>query len=279
MVQRSVVTVGDTIRLSARIYNFSVADMPAGSTAHAQFFGQKYDQATGQLDGDAFFIGQSSVDAIPGFKSPSNEGTRPNWKMTSTTFNTANFSGKYLVFWVVVWGEDSQKNLLQELQGHGLTRNPSGMSFKQITDVPFESYSNNVGLYGTYSPLFVAPVNTPSVSGTTPALGDTRLLQANDVLVEATPTKAGEHSIMTVTIHNTTGGDFHSEPIVFYDGDPSGEGKPFDVQHIPFLAAGDTYIMHTNFQPETSGNHNIYVRVGSEAAVPSSLALTTLTVQ
>jgi hypothetical protein len=44
-------------------------------------------------------------------------------------------------------------------------------------------------------------------------------------------------------------------------------------QDIPYIAADDTYALLTFFLPQTSGRHDIYVRVGVEGAAaldPSS---------
>jgi hypothetical protein len=38
---------------------------------------------------------------------------------------------------------------------HGLTANPATVNYPQITAVPAETYSNNVGLYGANSPVFI----------------------------------------------------------------------------------------------------------------------------
>ena len=278
-IQRSVVTAGDVIQIQARVYNFSVADMPPGSSAHARFYGQEYDQSKASLAGDAFPIGEDNNGAIPGFNSLSNLGTLPNWKMASTTFDTKNYSGKFFVFWVVVWAEDADGKLLQEVEAHGLKQDPSTLTFKQITDVPVEDYSNNVGIYGTYTPFFVAPkISSSSTDALAAPIGDTRQLQTNDVLVEATPACAFERSWVRVTLHNTTGGDLRSEPVFFYDGDPASGGKAFDMQRIPFVAAGDTYALRTFLLPETSGPHNIFVRVGHQDINSSNPAITTLNV-
>jgi len=142
----SVATAGDVLRLQARVYNFSVADMPSGSSAHVRFYGQEYDSRTASLIGNGFLIGETNIGTIPGFNSPSNQGKLPNWKLATTTFDTSKYSGKFLVFWVVVWGTDADGNLMEEQEGHGFTQDPGKLTFEQITDVPVEEYSNNVGM-------------------------------------------------------------------------------------------------------------------------------------
>jgi hypothetical protein len=163
--QLSRATAGDTLQLQARVYNFSLADMPAGTQVHAQFYAQVYENA--RPVGDSFMIGEAVLGPLPGFNSASTNGTVPNWALASTTFDTGAFDQTkngdvYLIFWVVVWIQDGQGNILPELPGHGLTSgspppgcpfpppicppNPSSPApYTQITDVPIEDYSNNVG--------------------------------------------------------------------------------------------------------------------------------------
>lgn len=289
--QLSQATSGDVLLLRARVYNFSPTDMPSGSSVHVRFYGQLYDSEKASLSGDAFLIGEDKLAPLSGFHSLTtlgNSGNAANWKLASTKFNTTGYSGKFLVFWVVTWAEDGNGNLLAEQNGHGLTKNPRDLTFKQITDVPVEEYSNNVGMYDTYTPFYVAPDMNESVedqsgnilrgkrrrtissmAGGSGSLvqGDARSLQSSDVLVEATPVESRtERSWVTVTVHNTTGGELRSVPVVFYDGDPADDGKAFDLQRIPYMAADDTYALRTFFHPQISGRHDIYVRVGVEGA-------------
>lgn len=52
--------------------------------------------------------------------------------------------------------EDSGGNLAAEMPGHGLKSIPA-VNLTQITQVPFESYSNNVGMYGVHQPFYICP--------------------------------------------------------------------------------------------------------------------------
>jgi hypothetical protein len=128
--------------------------MPAGTQVHAQV----YENA--RPVGDSFLIGEAVLGPLPGFNSASTKGTVSNWALAGTTFDTGAFDQTedgdvYLIFWVVVWIQDGQGNILPELPGHGLTSgspppicppNPSSAApYTQITDVPIEDYSNNVG--------------------------------------------------------------------------------------------------------------------------------------
>jgi hypothetical protein len=150
--QLTQATAGDTLQLQARVYNFSLADMAAGTQVHAQFYAQRYENA--QLVGDSFLIGETTLPALCGFKSSSQACSgQPNWGLASTTFDTGAFGQTkagdvFLIFWVLVWMQDGQGNVVAELPDHGLTSSftPS-TTFAQITQVPIEAHSNNVGFY------------------------------------------------------------------------------------------------------------------------------------
>ena len=176
-------TAGDQLSLSARIYNYSLVDTNSASLAqpaasiHVRFYGQfscnsgvntenscigpnNTTCAANTLCGSSFLIGETQIASIPGFDSPSNQGTQPNWAITQpVNFDTTPYSNTYLAFWVVTWMEDANGNLIPEMPGHGLTANPAGMTFQQISQVPFESYSNNVGMYEVHSPFFIFPAS------------------------------------------------------------------------------------------------------------------------
>jgi hypothetical protein len=266
--QRSIATAGDTVLLQARVYNFSLADMAPATTIHVRFYGQEYENA--QLIGDSFLIGETSIGAIPGFKSKSTQGEAPNWALASHPFDTSAYADKHLVFWVVVWAEDGERNLMPELEGHGLTANPRSSSFTQITQVPTEDYSNNVGLYGTYTPFFVAPKQQ--------ALAEARA--APGQLVLAGIEVAADHVLLleerntvTVKVQNTAGTPLAAVPVVFYDGDPQQGGRVFDVQRIPRLRANASHALRTFFIPTTCGDHRIFVRAGHITASSDMEAL------
>ena len=116
-------TAGDVIQLQARVYNYSLADMPDGTRVHARFYAQRWDNTTHDFDGQAFVINELTLDPIPGFNSTANEGKNPNWVFAATTFDTAAHSDSYLVFWVLVWMELNGQ-LVPEVEGMGSRRSP-----------------------------------------------------------------------------------------------------------------------------------------------------------
>ena len=87
-----------------------------------------------------------------------------NWVLASTNFDTTGRANQSIGFWVVVWMEDGNGNLVQELASHGLTGNPSGATssfaaitqFEEMVNNPLKqqptdpdqiSFSNNIGFY------------------------------------------------------------------------------------------------------------------------------------
>jgi hypothetical protein len=67
---------------------------------------------------------------IPAFNSPIYDvhgHQLPNWVLASTTFDTTGRGGQSLIFWVVVWAQDANGNLVAELPGHGLTAVPGSL--------------------------------------------------------------------------------------------------------------------------------------------------------
>jgi hypothetical protein len=105
--------------------------------------------------------------------------------------------------------------------------------------------------------------------------GDPGALQASDIQVKAAPVQSKSHrSWVTVSVHNTTGGELHDVPVVFYDGDPADGGKSFDFQRIAYIAPDDTYALSIPFHPQISGSHDVYVRVGYKGASAAPVSTT-----
>jgi hypothetical protein len=211
--QLTTATAGDQLRLQARVYNYSLVDMPTGTQADVRFYGQVYDN--GNLVGNSFLIGEDVIGPIPGFNSTSTNGEAPNWTLAGTTFDTTGRANQYLIFWVLVWMLAGDGNLLPELEDHGLTQNPAPLSFAQITDVPTEPYSNNVGFYGYNSPFYVAAPDS-ALAGPPVQEGD---LIIDRLSIPTTPilldgkTKISAH-LSTEDTH------LGSLLVAFYDGDP-----------------------------------------------------------
>jgi hypothetical protein len=254
---------GDLLSLSARIYNFSLKDTNDPGLAHpakaihVRFYGQQY--CSGDLCGDAFLIGETQISSIPGFKSQDS----PNWTLASVPFDTTNYANIYLAFWVLVWMEDANGNLVPEMPDHGLTRNLEGVSLAKITDVPIEAHSNNVGMYGVHSQFFVAPPTT---------LGDAAL--SNPGNLEAISLSLANRKVPIETrvalMSQIKAGNegASSITVAFYDGDPKQDGTLFDLQHVSHIAADGTYALRGSYTPQSCGPHTIFVVAQGRAASP-----------
>jgi hypothetical protein len=54
--------------------------------------------------------------------------------------------------------------------------------------------------------------------------------------------------------------------VFFYEGDPDNGGEAFEVEHVPFLEAGASYLTRVGYQPKTSGVHDIVVVAHADGA-------------
>lgn len=152
------------------------------------------------------------------------------------------------------------------MPGHGLTAIPISTNIKQITDVPIQPYSNNVGMYGVYSPFFIFPQPDPGAPLTTPGkIGSIAL--AGDEQIQL-----GQHNKITAHI-NVTGGDLGPLTVAYYNGKPGNGGKLFDVQRVAHVAANGAYQHRVFFHPDACGDYILYAQVfgpGIRASVGQS---------
>lgn len=260
---------GDQLNLTVRVYNYSLANTP--DPVQVRIYGQLYCSsgsssepscvdpsqsqpcAGGTLCGPSFEIGQTQIPGIPGFKSESDgQGSYlPDWTTATVPFDTTKYSGDYMVFWVVVWMQDASGNLVQEMPGHGLTDIP-GPDITSILDVPIESHSNNVGLYGDYHQFYIAPQG--SLPGSSQSPGS---LESADLITF--PQAALDQQVpVEITIHAGTGGPADHVNVAYYDGDPANGGSLLDFQQISHIAPGMLYTHRELFTPDSCGVHTIY---------------------
>ena len=248
---------GDAISLQARVYNYSLADMPQGSTVHVRFYGQQWDEQMGNFTGAAFTIDELILAPIPAFG-----GQEPNWVLATTTFDTASYADRYLIFWVVVWMEDEHGDLVPEVAGHGLTAIPGATTAP--TAVEIEPYSNNVGFYK--QPFFVCP---------TACQGSGARARAASVAVQrvdVAPTRAALFETVTVTTTLVASESVDGVLVVYYDGDPQRGGEAFDVELIPHIRANQAYVNRVKFRPRTCGTRTVYVV--AQGAAPGTATVT-----
>jgi hypothetical protein len=211
-------TAGDAISLQARVYNYSLAVMPPGSTVHVRFYGQEWDEDKADFTGAAFVIDEVRLGPIPPFNPSSGE---PNWVLAGTTLDTTSYADQYLIFWVVVWM--SRTGRWSPADGHGLTAIPGTTTAP--TAVAIERYSNNVGL-----------TNSPSSSARSRAGGWAcrQVWPASPSPCRRWRSRRAGGDIENVTVTATRRTAVSTALVVYYDGDPQQGGQPFDTELIPY---------------------------------------------
>ncbi len=261
--QLVTVAADDGLFLQARVYNYTLQPaMPAGTIVHVRFYGQQVDN-TGQFiaGSSSFLIEEKMLDSIPGFHS-SDDPTVTNWVTASTTLDTKPYADQFLAFWVVVWLEDGQGNLVAEVPGHGLTAIPAPGT--AIADMPIEPYSNNVGYFG--QPVYVMPnaslpVRVAGLAGTT----------LERVTVKGRM-RAGKKAVVSATVANGSTPAQHVR-VLFYEVEPDGTTRLFDIETIPHVRAGETFVARVPYRPTTCGKKTIYAVADGEgqASGPSAV--------
>ncbi|MFH0342123.1 MAG: hypothetical protein ACHBNF_08335 [Chromatiales bacterium] len=273
--QLTLVNEGDTIQLSARVYNYSRLDMaqatPPVAHVKVQFYGQQWDTTTQQFVGDAFLINNNTVSLDP-IAGNNVNNTGLNAAIATTTFDTATCplpggcGGVSLKFWIVVWMEDASGNLVPEYQDHGLNTIPT-VPFTSLGQVDVEPISNNVGYYDqdvhicpqgsqcTVPPGGLSP-EALAIEEVTVSCGVHRRAVGRDRPVKCA--KLRRHQTAEVGVRLTSGPQpIGAVLVIFYDGDPANGGEVFEVEHVPFIAANKTHLVKVRYQPRTPGTHDI----------------------
>jgi hypothetical protein len=254
------------------VYNYSLANMPAGTTVHVRFYAQPWDAATGQfqsLPGNpdvfapAILIGEDQLAPIPAFCGGSQGDIDPcaadsppqNWVYAQSTWDTSTVAANTdWKFWVVVWMEESGQ-LVPEIQDHGLRAIPAG-SLNSLADVAIETYSNNLGFYNQTFHVASAPGAEPFNAN---AAQEGRVLTIDQVAVPSE--KVLLHQPVTIRAsHRSDASHFDSVHALFYDGDPEQGGVLFDHEIIPRIRANDRFVASVPYRPTTCGTHQIFVR-------------------
>jgi hypothetical protein len=262
--QINTATAGEEILLQARVYNYSLEDMPSDSGIIVRFYGQPWNPNTLKSAGKAFLIEEVLLEPLPGFNSVSSEGIKPNWAMASTAkLDTSDLGDQYLAFWILVFMKDAENKLVGEMPGHGLTGIPPALT--DISDaVPYiEPYSNNLGFYKSL--FYVKPKN----SAVAPHATKTSL-RLNQVKVSASQVLLGQPVVISGLVHSSE--DFEGLSILFFDGDPRKQGKLFDVEGVSHIRANGSHLVKTVYHADSCGTHTLYLRglnaaIGGQAAV------------
>ena len=269
-------TPEDSLILTTRVYNYSLVDTNAvdqNSIVKVRFYGQLYcgsddpkdpscqsgsaaPCSAGNVCGNSFQIGQDqTIPAIAGFRSYDGNDA-PNWALSSVEFDPGSYAATKngnvdMVFWVVVWMQDSSGKLVAEIPDHGLTSIPDP-SVTQITNVAIQAHSNNVGMYGVHQQFHILPPGiTPP--GAAPVSGSL----ANIALSVRPQLTLDQQTPLTATLQ-ATGSPVGSVTIAYYDGDTRKSGSLLDVQNIISLQPGVNYTHRAIFTPKTCGLHTLY---------------------
>jgi hypothetical protein len=260
--QLEVANAGDVLKLIARVYNYSLKEMPGGSKVHVRFYFQPVKNSLPA--GDSVLIGEAQLGPIPPFSDV--DGAPLNWALASTTFDTSHYeetkNGNVdVLFWVVVWMEDAKGSLVPEMPGHGLTAIPG--TLKSIADVAEECqsdgncYSNNLGVYR--QPFHIFPSTT--------LLGTPGPLPATSVDIGKVDLSAREITPKQTIVVSATllasGADAADITVNLYDGDPQESGRLFDVEKIPHIGQGDPYRLETLYRTNSCGVHQLFAVVNA----------------
>jgi hypothetical protein len=254
--QRARAKEGERVFLRARVYNLSLKDMDPGTKVHARFYRQEWN-SDNTPKGDSVLISEEVIShPLPGFNTLSN-----NWMEASTHFDTTGLGDTQWLFWVVVWGQDDDGNLVTELPGHGLATVKDKEDWKWITDVPLEevtlngnrtSFSNNVGVLK--QAFYIEPEANEADNNN------------GEVVVEAvnvTPMGFSHNTPVVFRVEAEVvsyGGDaVNGVTVEFYNGDPDEEGVLFDVEYIAHLRRDEVNLVRIRYRPLNLGPQEIVV--------------------
>jgi len=268
--QRNYADVGDDIFLQARVYNYSLRDMDDGSEIHVQFYRQEVKGTT--PTGDSELIAEEIVAPLSGFLSPTSPDT-PNWQTVTTSFEaTAEMGDRYYIFWVLVWLEDGQGNLVQELPGHGLSEIPATLT--SITEVPLEqidggqsqasggaesettTYSNNVGFLKV--PFYIAPKSSLLAGANTRSVAGELVIQNLTIMPDHAD--LGQEVVISGEIF-AKGGAAQAVIVHFLEHDPEHDTSAFDIENLPFIRPNEAYHFRVPHRETSCGTHRVWLVV------------------
>jgi hypothetical protein len=233
--------------------------------------------------GDSVFIAEETAAPLPGFNSANNPNS-PNWTKITATFDTSGLGNTFHIFWVLVWVEDSEGNMISELPGHGLSDKPGSLA--TIGDVPLEqvtfddaqkTFSNNVGYL--HSKFYVAPAGLQA-----PQLADPVLSIEN---AQAAPSSVlpGERVIISADIETVEASaeaihvHFYADAQAYwaFQADPAlHEPEAFDLEELPFIEQDKTDRAEVPYTTEGCGMQTLLIvaHVGAaEEAATAEVAL------
>lgn len=261
--QMAQLTQGEAVRLNARVYNYSLANMPTGSQVKVRFYGQPWDVKTNKPVGQSFLIEERAYDRIPGFGHSPSEF---NWIMAEAQFDPSPYVNQDLVFWMLAWMEDVAGEKVAEVAGHGLTGTAAPGALNNIQEVPIEKYSNNVGMYKHAFHVFASGgLRAEPPTGAKKKLRDkTRVLK-----FRVTPrlnVVEGETVAVELVLKNLDVPVSQMTAVQFYDYNPGKRGpeetdSPFDIDQISHLPANERISVAVPYTPSRCGKTVLYATV------------------
>jgi hypothetical protein len=245
-------TAGDALLLRARVYNYSLADMPADSTVVVRFYGQPWHPNSLGPAGDAFLIDEVELEPLPGFNSATSGGTTPNWTTASARLDTSPYADQYLAFWVLLYMQNSQGQLVAEMPGRGLAAIPPALDGIGAATPYLQSFSNNIGFYKSL--FYVAPqVSIASV--------DAREAQVTLTSVTASAPRVFLGDKVVVSGLVTAEANVDALVVLVRDGTATDRGKLVDVEQVSHVRAGGSHLVKSVYRPETCGTHVLSLQV------------------
>ena len=259
---------GTMLTLQVRVYNFSFAALPPGSSVHVQFYGMPFNTANNTPAGPPFKISGKDV-VLPPVPPLTDDANGRNWAYASTDFDTTPYRDRYLVFWVLVWAENgigANRALIKEIAGHGLTGLPVDVQ-TDMSQVPVEmnwnvtkdkmvSYSNNLGFYRSI--LYVAP-NDSQFHASLQAADKTKL-RLMPVELSARSAVRNQPIEVSTTIRPQAV-PAPGALLRFYDGHPDEGGTLIHVEHLPWIRAGERHRVRILYRPQKPGLRRIWAFV------------------
>jgi hypothetical protein len=278
----TIATLGDTVTLQARVYNYSLASMAAGTSVHVRFYAQPWDATKGRFlensaggFADAVFIGEDVFPSpgIPAFCGGPITGTDActpdnapplNWKLAHTSWDTSKLSPQPTSettwkFWVVVWMQDnSTGTLVPELYEHGLTEIPTSpaQDVTSLAEISTDIYSNNLGFYNQVFYLKLPMATALASTGPTtaePSLAIDAVEVSPVVVVRDQPTVVRVH-------HRASGRQFDHVRALLYGGDPQAGGELLDMDILPRVSATAAFVVPFRYTPRACGPQALFVQ-------------------
>lgn len=271
-------TLGDEVSLQLRVYNYSLTEVPAGSSVKARIYAQPWvgaQFATGSATGgfaEAALVDEVTLAPIPPYcggvmgtadPCPDAGEEERNLVLADFTWKTQNLSPKPTkdgtwVFWAVVWIEESGE-LVPELAEHGLKSLPDQVS--SLADIEVETYSNNLGFFGqVFNLLLPEQEGAPVVSSP-----DEVILTLEDFEVFPPVPVKDQPAVLRVA-HATNQvkvdsviSELFLVPNGYDEGDPEAQGSLKDINFLPRIPDDGPHTTALRFLPRSCGLHSLVV--------------------